>query len=437
MKEQPNLFPQDNRAEEALLGAILADNDIMPEVDAAITPEDFYTESNRLIYETCLTLYRRKSAIDFVTVTTEMERHEGDELGRAGGIAHITALNKFGKVRNWRTYMKSLQRCTAERKIVRIAPLLADVKHQEDLNGFLSDIQSQLTSIMVRGDTRSTDAEQLASEHLDWVNERLAGSHTIPTGFGRLDAIIDGFQQGDLVIVAARPSMGKTAFVLNLASKACKSGRGVAIFSLEMGRMQLMSRLVASEQAIPIRRILHPRPDDDEAIKRVVAGNEEISKWPLVINDQSAMTVAEIRAECQRLKAWGKLDMVMIDYLQLIGESGKAENRTQEVSKMTRGLKALAKDLNVPVVLLSQLSRAPETRKDKKPMLSDLRESGSIEQDADIAMLLYRAEYYEPEKEQNILTVMVAKNRNGATGDARLYFDKEIQRMRTLNDIAY
>ena len=418
-------IPQSTEAEQAVIGSMLIDPECVPSVIEQLHPDDFYIEENRRIFETIYSMFNNAMRIDAVTVLDQLK--SVGVYDDAGGRAYLMQLMDItptaAGVREYAGIVrdKSMLRAIAEAgaEIQKLAfegagtaadiaelaeQRIYNVRQGREIKG-LSHIKSVIMDLYAQLDERSRSDSDIPG---------------ISTGFPDLDHALTGLNKSDLILVAARPGMGKTAFALNIAlnaAKACK--KDVAVFQLEMSKDQLASRFLSSEALIESQKLKTGNLPEEDWIKIARATNV-LAKTRIYVDDNPAITVAEIKAKCRRLG--DGLALVVIDYLQLMQSGGRRnDNRTQEVAEISRGLKIMAKELNVPVVCLSQLSRAAEQRADKKPMLSDLRESGAIEQDADIVMFIYRDDYYNEESEnKNTAEIIIAKNRHGATGSVYL-----------------
>ncbi len=429
--------PQSIEAEEAVLGAVLIDDDALYKVAAFLRPEHFYVEKNGWIYQAFLNISERREPIDVLTVCDELERQ--GQLQGAGGAAYITSLlNAVPTAIHVEHYARLVERTAVLRQLISAAGAIARIAHEEtgDADDALDEAERIIFEIAQGRVSRDFVplSQILASylEQLDRVKEG-RGPLGLPTGFADLDKLTGGLQQGDLIIVAARPSVGKTALCTNIAHHvAVKEGLPVAIFSLEMSREQLAHRLLCAEASIDSQRLRLGQYDNEDELRRISRAVGVLSKAPIYVDDTASISVTELRSKARRLCLERGIRLIIIDYLQLM-HGRRAENRIQEISDISRSLKALAKELNVPVIALSQLSRAPELRTDHRPVLSDLRESGSIEQDSDLVIFIYREELYDPNTEkQGIADIIVAKHRNGPTGQFGLYFFKETTRFTNL-----
>lgn len=430
--------PQALDLEEAVLGAILIDKESLSKISDFLRPEAFYLETNQKIFQAILSLFLKSEPVDIRTVTNEL-RYTG-ELEFVGGAHYIASLTlKIASSANVEYHSRILQQYAIKRKIISIAALLQRDAFEDTIDVFdlLDSAQSEIFKVSEQMEKKSySKADKVLQAALKEIEEKRKhkdGLTGVPSGFTDLDRMTSGWQKSDLVIVAARPAMGKTAFVLSLIRNASVDyGKTCAIFSLEMSSVQLMLRLISSEAEIESEKIKKGQLEEHEWVEltKKVSG---LSKSKLYIDDTPALSILELRSKCRRLKSNGGLDLVVIDYLQLMNGENPSKNgsgnREQEISYISRSLKGLAKELEVPVIALSQLSRATEQRGGSKiPQLSDLRESGSIEQDADIVIFLYRPEYYGlTEYEDGIPAsgtgqVIIAKHRNGPVDKVTLKY---------------
>lgn len=431
------MMPHNVEAEEAVMGSLLIDPDAIFKVATYLMPADFFIERNGWVYEAILALHNRREAVDFVTLCDELERH--GRLQEAGGAAYITQLiNVVPTSIHVEYYGHIVERAAVRRRLIRAATEIAALAYEEaeDIDQVVDRAEQTLFGVSQRRLTRDlVPISQVISEYYDRIDYlyRHGGEFVgVPTGFPRIDRLLGGLQRSDLVIVAGRPAMGKTSLVLNIAHNAAVKNQRVAVFSLEMSNEQLVQRLIASETEISSQRLRTGKLKEDEWPKFVQATGI-LSDQHIFIDDTPSISAMQMRTKCRRLHAEHGLDLIIVDYLQLMQGDRRSENRVQEISYISRMLKGLARELNVPLLAASQLSRAVEQRADKRPMLSDLRESGAIEQDADIVMFIYRDEVYNPETPmKNIAEVIVSKHRHGPTGSIELYFEKELTRFMEL-----
>lgn len=426
--------PHSIEAEQSALGALILDQDAVTEVIELIGEDDFYKEAHKAIYRGIIDLYNKNEPVDIITLSEELGK--AGVLEDIGGIEYLSDLTTMGILTtNAKHYAKIIEEKSTLRRLIRASSEIIEKGYQgEDEAIHLLDLAEK--SIFDISQKKNREGLEPIKDVLLKTYEqieKLYGSEStvtgITTGFIDLDAKTSGFQRSDLILVAARPSMGKTAFSLNLClSAALKSNGSVAIFSLEMSKEQLVQRMLSAESQIAMGDLRSGNLKEEDWIGLAKAMNN-LSNCKIYIDDTPAITVTELRAKCRKLKMERGLDLIMIDYLQLMNGSGKNESRQQEISTISRSLKAIAREMDCPVVALSQLSRAPELRADHRPILSDLRESGAIEQDADLVMFLYRDEYYFPDSEKKgIGEIIIAKQRNGETGTVELVWLGQFQR---------
>ena len=426
--------PHSVEAEQSVLGSILLDKEAMISVSETLVPEDFYKEAHKLIYESMLKLYNSQSEIDLITLTDEL-RDQG-YLDDIGGIAYITSLSTVvPTTSNIKYYVNIVKEKSISRQLISAANDIINLGYDGSakVEYVLENAEKKIFDISQERATNDFQPiNQVISEALSMLEKLYEEKNDVTgltTGFRDLNKKINGLQRSDLLLIAARPAMGKTAFALNLVQNAALKGdASVAVFSLEMSKEQLVQRMIASQSTVELKKIKTGTLADNDW-PRITDGMAILSGAKIHIDDTPGIKISELRSKCRKLKIEKGLDLVLIDYLQLMEGEGQNESRQQEIAKISRSLKILAKELDCPVVALSQLSRAPEQRADHRPMLSDLRESGSIEQDADIVMFLYRDEYYNPDTEKkNIGEVIVAKNRHGETGTVELVWFGGIQK---------
>ena len=418
-------LPQSLEAEQAVIGAMLIDPACVAEVIELLRPEDFYAEEHQRIFETIYSMFNSARKIDPVTVLDQLKAQ--GYYDDAGGRAYLMQLME---VTPTSANVKEYAAIVRDKSMLRAIATAAGEIQTMAFSGAGSAAEiAELAEQKIYAVRQGREIKGLApikSIIMDLyaqLDERSRSDSDIPgltTGFRDLDVALTGLNQSDLILVAARPGMGKTAFALNIALNAAKaSGKAVAVFQLEMSKDQLAARFLASEALLDSQKLKTGNLNQDDWIK-IARATSVLAKTHLFVDDNPAITVAEIKAKCRRLG--DSLGLIVIDYIQLMQTGGRrSENRVQEVAEISRGLKIMAKELNVPVVCLSQLSRAAEQRADKRPMLSDLRESGAIEQDADIVMFIYRDDYYDAESDdKNVAEIILAKNRHGATGTVEL-----------------
>jgi replicative DNA helicase len=438
MDRPDKTIPANPEAEEAVLGSLLIDPDAVLKVASFLEADDFYREKNGWIYQAVLDLHERREPADFVTLTDELERR--NILQEVGGAAYITALiNSVPSAVYVEHYAHIVERTATLRRLIDAAGQIAALAYEEaDDVGEVVDRAEQLvfnvSERRVRRDLMPVrQVMHEVVDRIDFLHRHQGQILGVPTGFTQLDRLLGGFQKSDLIILAARPSVGKTSLALNFALNAARRYRKVvAFFSLEMSAEQLVQRLLAMETGIDQQRLRKGEIEDHEW-DMLMAAAGELSSTMLFIDDTPALSALELRTKARRLQAEHGLDMVIVDYLQLMRGDNRSENRVQEISYISRSLKGLARELETPLIALSQLSRAIESRTDHKPMLSDLRESGAIEQDADIVMFIYREDMVKENSEKkNIADVIVAKHRNGPTDSVPLYFRKELTKFENL-----
>ena len=419
--------PHDIEAEQAVIGSMLTDKEAISSAIEVLKSEDFYREDNKLIFEAILNLYNRAEPVDIITLKTELQSMK--QLEAVGGLEYIAQLpDKVPTTANVEQYIKIVEEKSALRALIKTANDLITLGYDQtqEVEDILDGAEKRIFDVIKNRNQKGyssikdilvdsfTELEQLYNQ-----KQHITG---IPTGFADLDSITAGLHPSDLVIVAARPAMGKSAFALNIATNAAvRANVPVAIFSLEMSKEQMTNRILCSEALVDSNKVKTGKIDDDDWTKLAEASGI-LSQSPIIIDDTPGISIMKIREKCRKLKLERDIGLVVIDYIQLIqGNNKKNLNREQEISEISRSLKLLAKDIKVPVIALSQLSRSVEQRTDHRPMLSDLRESGAIEQDADIVMFLYRDDYYnEDSKEKNIAEVILAKHRAGDTGTVKL-----------------
>lgn len=423
-------LPQNLDAERSVLGAILLDPAALSFVVPILSQEDFLPDTHRRIYSAMLELSQRSAEIDVLTLKEELDRTGAVE--KAGGSSYLTALlDGVPDVGNVEHYARIVKEKSTLRRLIRAGQRIVreGVTGERDAEALLAEATGEIFDIAegaVRGGFEAIGP--IVRHNLDIIEEargRQGMLSGLATGFTELDRMTSGLQLTDLIVVAARPSVGKTSFALNIAQHvAFREGRAVGFFSLEMSKEQIGFRVLCSEADVDAKKVRDGYASKEAAV-RLVTAQARISGASFFIDDSAALNVPEMRAKSQRLKREKGLDLLIVDYMQLMAGHGRFDNRTQEVSMISRGLKLLAKELKVPIIALSQLSRQPEQRKGelRKPQLADLRDSGSIEQDADVVVFLYREELYDKETERKgIADVIISKQRNGPTGDFPLVF---------------
>ncbi|MGO0063897.1 replicative DNA helicase [Brevibacillus fluminis] len=431
--------PQNIEAEQSVLGAVFLAKEALITAIELLRPEDFYKPSHQRIFQTMLDLYEKGEPVDLVTVTADLQ--DSKLLDEVGGVAYLTSLSgSVPTAANIEYYAKIVEEKSLLRRLIHTATKIANDGYGRDdeVTEIIADAEKYIMEIAQNrnsgGFAPIRDVLLETYERIEFMSQRKGDITGIPSGYPDLDRMTAGFQRSDLIILAARPSVGKTAFALNVAQNiAARANETVAIFSLEMGASQLVQRMLCAEGNLDASKMRTGNLEEDDWQKLTMAIGT-LAKAPIYIDDTPGVTVQDIRAKCRRLQTERGLGMILIDYLQLIQGRGKGDNRQQEVSEISRTLKGIARELNVPVIALSQLSRSVEQRQDKRPMMSDIRESGSIEQDADIVAFLYRDDYYDRESEsKNIIEVIIAKQRNGPTGTVELAFLKEFNKFVSLD----
>ncbi|MEL3974507.1 replicative DNA helicase [Rossellomorea oryzaecorticis] len=429
---QERIPPQNIEAEQAVLGAIFLEPSALTMASEGLIPEDFYRHSHQKIFNVMLKLGDAGKAVDLITVTEELAAAK--ELEDVGGVAYLSELaGSVPTAANIEYYAKIVEEKSLLRRLIRTATDIASdgYAREDEVDALLGEAEKSIMEVAQRKNAGAfhniKDVLVRTYDNIETLTNRKGDVTGISTGFADLDHMTAGFQRNDLIIVGARPSMGKTAFALNIAQNvAVKAKENVAIFSLEMGAEQLVMRMLCAEGNINAQNLRTGELTDEDWRKLTMAMGS-LSNAGIYIDDTPGIKVGEIRSKCRRLAQEHGLGMILIDYLQLIQGNGRGgENRQQEVSEISRSLKGLARELEVPVIALSQLSRGVEQRQDKRPMMSDIRESGSIEQDADIVAFLYREDYYDHDAEnKNIIEIIIAKQRNGPVGNVSLAFVKE------------
>ncbi len=419
--------PHDLEAEQAIIGSMLTDRDAVISAIEILKEEDFYREDNKAIYTAILNLYNRAEPIDIITVKSELESM--GKFEQVGGLEYLAELpEKVPTTANAMKYIKIVEEKSTLRRLIKTANEIIELGYSptEDVEDIMEGAEKKIFNIMQeknqKGYAPIKDVLVESFTKLEELYNRKQHITGVPSGFTELDYRTAGFHGSELILIAARPAMGKTAFALNIATNAAvKANVPVAVFSLEMSKEQLVNRILCSESMVDSNKVRTGKLEEDDWTK-LAGAIGPLSEAEIFIDDTPGINITEIRAKCRKLKLEKNIGMVVIDYLQLIqGSNKRGGSREQEISEISRSLKILAKELDVPVIALSQLSRAAEQRPDHRPMLSDLRESGAIEQDADIVMFLYRDDYYNQDSDKkDIAEIIIAKHRGGSTGTVEL-----------------
>lgn len=427
----PSIPPHNIEAEQAVLGCILLDKESYYKAIDYIESNDFYKTSHKIIFETMVELFNRGEPLDIIVLTDEL--HRKGRLEEVGGSSYLTDLaTSVPTAANIVHYSKIVRDDSIRRELIRVGTEVASLGYNlsEEVD-VLRDKAEQLLFKQVgkRGLSDTYLVYDVLGEvfaYLEKICHHKGAVYGLPSYFYPIDSYTSGFQPSDLIILAARPSVGKTSFALNIArNMAVNGGFPVAYFSLEMSRQQIVMRLLSREALISSQKLRRGFISEEEWKDLGIAFGE-LGKAPFYIDDSASLTIMEFRTRARRMKMEKDIKAIFVDYLQLIQASSRSESRTQEVSEITRSLKGIARELNIPMIVISQLSRKPEDRKDRRPILSDLRESGSIEQDADVVLFLYRDDYHDPNSpEPGVVEVNIAKQRNGPTGTVKLHFEKD------------
>ncbi|MFA6398104.1 MAG: replicative DNA helicase [Patescibacteria group bacterium] len=438
MQLPSNLMPPQNvDAEKSLLGSLLLDKDAIIKIADLIRPDDFYEDRHGIIFGAMMNLYEKMRPIDVITVTDVLR--DMKKLEAVGGASYLTSLaGGLPSSANVVRYAEIIVSKATLRGLIAAGADITSFGHAEnkELDTLLDEAEKRLFMVARRylkgGFVSVRDVLGEAFERIDKLHEHRGQTRGVPSGFKLLDNILSGFQKSDLIVVAARPSIGKTSLALNFALNAASEGYSIGMFHLEMSKDQVVDRLISAQSGIDSWR-LRTGNLREEDFSRLSDAMSKLSEMQIYIDDSPGSNVMEMRTKARRLQAEKKLDLLVVDYLQLMEARKNSDSRVQEISEISRGLKALARELNIPVIAVSQLSREVEKRPRKIPQLSDLRESGAIEQDADIVMFIYREDYYNKDTErQNIADIIIAKHRNGPIGQIELYFKPEIMTFRTL-----
>ena len=418
-------LPHNLEAEQTVLGAMLIDKNAIAQAVEGLSSEDFYRDAHKVIFSSVVEMFQKDQAVDRVTLLENL--NSNDRLEKAGGITYVTELSdSVPSTANLLSYIKIVSEKSILRKLIKSSTQIIEdcYNNQSDVEKVVDRSEKKIFEI---GEKRNTnDFEPLSTilergfEQIENLFNNKGEITGVGSGFSDLDSKTSGFQSGDMILIAARPSMGKTTFALNIAEHAAlREGKNVVVFSLEMSKEQLAYKLLCSEANVDMLSLRTGNLEDKDW-ENIAKALGPLANANIYIDDTAGVSIMEMRSKCRRLKIEHGVDLILIDYLQLMSGTGE-ESRQQEVSEISRSIKALAKEMKCPVIALSQLSRAPEQRADHRPMLSDLRESGSIEQDADLVMFLYRDEYYNKETdEKNVAECIIAKQRNGPVGTVKL-----------------
>lgn len=435
------LPPQNLQAEASLLGALMLDKDAIIKVADVVHGDDFYATKNRLVFEAILSLYEKREPLDVVTLSNKLDAM--GELDSIGGATYLTSLvNGVPSAAHVANYGKIVAQKATLRRLITAANQIGSMAYDEEqpLDGLLDNAEQTLFEVsqkhLKQNFTSMKDVLADSFDRLDSLHKDKGKLRGLPTGFKGLDNVLAGLQKSDLLILAARPAMGKSTLALNIAQNvAIKQGVPVGVFSLEMSKEQLVDRLLAAEAGIDSWRLRTGNLEDKD-FEKLNKAMGVLAEAPIFFDDSAMANVMEMRTKARRLQSEHDLGLIVIDYLQLMsGRNNGGENRVQEISEISRGLKGLARELDVPVIALSQLSREVEKRSPQIPQLSDLRESGSIEQDADVVMFIYRDDYYHPQDSEkpNVADIIIAKHRNGPTGQVELFFKGDEMRFKNLD----
>jgi replicative DNA helicase len=442
---QASTQPQNLDVEASLLGSLLIDSDAFIKIGDMISADDFFDAQHRRIFAAMKSLHDKRSPIDILTLSEQLKN--ADQLESVGGASYLTELTNFvPTAAHLEQYAQIVADKSIRRRLISASQDIAAIGFDEtkNLQELIEEAETRLFEVSqqnVRQDVASLESILGESfDRLDDLHRNKGGIRGIPTGLRDLDKLLAGLQRSDLIVIAARPSMGKTAIMLNMALDiATKAKQGAVLYySLEMGKEQLVDRLLAAEAKVDAWKLRTGEGLTDNDFERISAAMGELAEAPIFIDDTSGITVSDLRTKARRLHHQHPLAVIMVDYLQLMSGGSRyamSANRVQEISEISRSLKILARELNVPVVAASQLSRSVESRSPQIPQLADLRESGSIEQDADIVGFLYREEYYNPDTDRkNITDILIKKHRNGPVKNIEVYFDRDKQRFRDLDN---
>lgn len=433
-------LPQSIEAEQSVIGSMIIDKTAIAQAAEGLKDEDFYRDSHKVIFKTVIKMFQRDMAVDLVTLLEYLK--STGELENAGGATYVTEISgSVPTTANLSSYIKIVSEKSTLRRLIRASTEIIESSYNEQGNveKVLDSAEKKIFDIAEKRSTSDyeslSDVLERSFQQIEKLFNNKGDITGVGSGFNDLDAKTSGFQKGDMVLIAARPSMGKTTFALNIAEHAAlREGKSVVVFSLEMSKDQLAYKLLCSEANVDMLALRTGNLEDKDW-DSIAKASGPLSKAKIYIDDTAGITVMEMRSKCRRIKIEHGIDLIMIDYLQLMSGSG-SESRQQEVSEISRSIKALAKEMECPVIALSQLSRAPEQRADHRPMLSDLRESGSIEQDADLVMFLYRDEYYNKEtEEKNVGECIIAKQRNGPVGTVKLAWLGQFSKFGNLDSV--
>ena len=426
MENTLKTLPVNIDAEQSVLGSMLKDKNAIVQAVETLKSEDFYKDSHKIVFSTVLNLYQKDTPIDMITLLEELK--STNKLEECGGITYVSEISSSViSTANVHSYIKIVKDKAILRKLINTSTTIIEecYENQNNVEAVIDSAESKIFNIAENRNTSDfepmSDILERGFLQIENVFNNKGQVSGVSSGFSDLDSKTSGFQKGDMILIAARPSMGKTTLALNIAENAAlKGGKSIAMFSLEMSKEQLSYKLLCSQANVDMLRL---RTGDlqDKDWENIAKASGPLASADIYIDDTAGTSIMEMRSKCRKLKMEHGIDLIIIDYLQLMSGSTQSESRQQEVSEISRSIKALAKEMQCPVIALSQLSRAPEQRADHRPMLSDLRESGSIEQDADIVMFLYRDEYYNKETEdKNVAECIIAKQRNGPVGTIKL-----------------
>lgn len=430
---ETKLPPQNLEAEQTVLGALLLDKEAIIKVADILLPDDFYKEDHALIYETDLELYEKRMPIDMITLTDALTKKK--KLKQIGGAAYLaTLVNCVSSAAHIAEHAQIVHQKAVLRRLISAAADITEMGFEEEKGNSIEEIldaaEQKLFAVsqkfIKQYFTSIRDALSTSFDRIDEIHKHKGKLRGVATGFEGLDNLLSGLQASDLIIIASRPSMGKSSLVLNIAANAAiHTKTPVGIFSLEMSKDQIVDRFLCSVSGVDSWKLRTGNLSDDD-FPKINYAMGILSEAPIYIDDSGLINVMEIRTKARRLQSEAGLGLLIVDYLQLMESKGYVESRVQEISQISRQLKALARELNMPILAVSQLSRAVEARPDHRPQLADLRESGSIEQDADVVIFIYREDYYSKDSSRkNIADILIRKHRNGPTGDMELYFKSE------------